>query len=293
MFPSFGSDEFFSFLSNNISNPNYGEYYDLVAQVVKRDSEKKIYGSGLNKTFRLSYHDVEEIIQEVQLSVFKSLVRFCRTSWNLAPQQRQEWLSVMVERRVFDYCDNAYGRNRFNTDSIDDPEAGIDLPDMQGEKRSVEDKILFNDCMETAESTHEALQFILSINTTPDKIIACILNKLSCINHDSKIKNGEPQKISALLYGMTAKNAAEIIIRKLSLMSKLVQCEASFANTVNSMNNMLSKTNDGIRNAEFKIYITAEVITKSTYWITKKLNEYWKSKKRIFRAGFDTPTAQL
>jgi len=78
MLPVFGSDECFNYIKEKISSPDFDHYYDAIAPIVKRDARERIYSKGLNKQYNLSNYDVVEIIQDVQISVRKLLMRFCR-----------------------------------------------------------------------------------------------------------------------------------------------------------------------------------------------------------------------
>jgi len=275
-FSNFGCNEFFNFISD-MSNPNYD--MNLICQVVERDARKIIYGKGYAQQYRLNYHDVEDILQNTVLSFLKSKERFCRTSWNKAPQQRQSWLVVCVERKVIDYCNNSHGRHRNLTDSINDEDTLIELPD-NPDIRGLENAF-FSESVnnpEIPESIYTVIDFMFSIDTTPDKMLTSLYNLMTLTNHETRIKNGQPKRVAELMNGKTARAAADIIIDELAQTGKLSDHKA-YADIVKSVQYMLSIVKDGVRNEDQIINLSPDAITKTTYWIVRKIKNHFGDKE--------------
>ena len=110
---TFGSDEFFERLQSCISSdtPSDHDIYKELVDVIKKYKGYEIYKKVRNKAA------VEDILQEVNLAVFKGLVDFLLDSRNNAPAQREAWLNSIVRNKIVDYL-------RRENDEVDttDPE---------------------------------------------------------------------------------------------------------------------------------------------------------------------------
>lgn len=269
---NFGSDEFYSFINQYIMDPSREDLYIEIAKVVEKDAKEILYKKGLLHSASIKPDDIADIIQEIQLSVRRSLVSFLKNSEGKSPSQRNAWLATIINRRVNDYF-RVYYRT-LNKQSLYS----------EYEKLATTDDELFDSFHSAADFNLilRLIDYICKINTTPEKIIAFLYNKILIALCCGERLNGFPEQIAAELNGQTLSRTASIIKDKLSLILSKEIPESVFEGLFEKLDDVT----DGEANGERPFDMTPRVITDSSHWISKKLK---KNKDYILRRENDEP----
>ncbi len=171
---TFGSDQTFSLIQEILLQDN-GEAYEPLCQILFEDVEMLInkYCQGVQTA------DKEDLRQEIVWNVLRDLPNFYEKSQNNTEQQRNKYLKSMTHNACMDFFRKAKRSVLTNASDINDPAIHAVAEDFS--KRIV-DRELFLD----------ALKGAFSINTTPDKLLAFVYNRLLGTMSG---KNGKPKEI--------------------------------------------------------------------------------------------------
>lgn len=115
----FGSQEFFERLKAGVAAGDPDVYVDLnntVEHAVRNLVRSKV-----------KFSDVDDVIQEIQLSVWQRVTTFLITSENNAPSQRNAWLIKVAKSRIIDFINHNY-RDRPDQFGDDEPTGGKPAP---------------------------------------------------------------------------------------------------------------------------------------------------------------------
>ena len=176
----FGSDDIFNLILENVDNKNYSGWYADVCESVAMEARLVLRKSGLSK------QDIEDLTQEVQIEVVQHLSEFVEKSKTYTPAQRSGWVGRITQNTLIDYL-RKYPQKRES--SID----GDVLPE-QADNTNLSTQVICR------VELFEAIRQIGSINTTPDKAMAFLLNRLDTA---SSGKSGLPSLIAEKFTGKT------------------------------------------------------------------------------------------
>lgn len=198
---NFGSDAFFCHLKKCVLDESH-DLYNNVYEVVKAYTIKYLNKRGITSANNILYKDIDDIIQDIQHTVFINLVSFIKKSGDRTEQERNAWLNTIIRRKVVD-CFRKKNNNVFYADD----ELLNCIPDNEAQTPKT--------FTEENKKLCELIAFICSINTTPDKIIAFLYNKIICLCSSTKKKSGSPAIIESELTDVPLGVAANIVKDKL------------------------------------------------------------------------------
>jgi hypothetical protein len=270
----FGTDEFYQYIKQHIGDGDYDSFYGEVESVVGSDARAILYKKGYASSANITKEDIEDIIQETQLSVLKDLVSFIRNSGAKSASQRNAWFSTIVDRRVKDFLRKHYRNAARNSLSFDDENVNIEVQDVI----DLENDYIAENDTEAGIAICNTLRHVCDIRTSPEKIVAFLFSKFIGSVHESKRSNGSPAEVAAMLNGQTVGYAAKLVKQKIC---NALRCEISdevFA----ALDDKLNAVEDGLRVAEREFYLSPRTITDSSNWIATKLK---KDKDEILMGG--------
>lgn len=181
----FGSDEMFQIINDNIRHPEKKDYlYNEIFHCVNKD------GAMLLRKKGISENDLEMLLQELQLKVFKNLARFYLDSVqkSYTETQRNAWLNTCVNNLVVDFL-RSNGRS-LAAESLED--IPVDIRDTSTERRG--ERIIF------ATFLFEAIRSVTLLKKSAVDVMIYLLNRVSSIQNQ---KNGKPSEIASTINGMT------------------------------------------------------------------------------------------
>jgi len=158
----FGSQEFFERLKAGVAAGDPDVYVDLnntVEHAVKNLVRSKV-----------KFSDVDDVIQEIQLSVWQRVTTFLITSENNAPSQRNAWLIKVAKSRIIDFINHNY-RDRPDQFGDDEPTGGKPRP-----TGPVPPTLADAEQMADYERCCRAISHICSLDMAPERILACLYN---------------------------------------------------------------------------------------------------------------------
>lgn len=176
----FGSDDIFNLILENIDNEDYSGWYADVCESVAMEARLILRKTGLSK------QDIEDITQEVQIAVVQSLDEFLENPKTQTRSHRNGWIDRVIRNTMIDYL-RKYPQKR--EVSIDD-----ELMPEQADSSNLGNQVMCR------VELFEAIRQIGSINTTPDKAMAFLLNRLDAA---SSGKSGLPSLIAEKFTGKT------------------------------------------------------------------------------------------
>lgn len=249
----FGSNEFFFYIKDNIQNENI-TMYNKIYDVVKHDTYN------IMSVYELSKEDREDILQEVEITVVRNLVKYLIESETCTEIQRNAWLRKVVKNKVYDY----YRKRGRILEFIGGEDV---LENATNEHDSIEECIIQQcDVKEVNAELLRAISKACYINTTPEKIIAFLLNKvLGALVLERT--HGSPQEVIRMLEGKTL-DVAFIIMKKEIQNALSVDIPDEI---YEGLNQKLEQRVEGeyVKNRRF--HISARTITDSSSWIKSKL----------------------
>lgn len=181
----FGSDEMFQIINDNIRHPENKDYlYNEIFHCVNRD------GAMLLRKKGISENDLEALLQELQLKVFKNLARFYLDSVqkSYTETQRNAWLKTCVNNLVVDFF-RSNGR-LLTAESLEDIPVGI--KDTSTERR--DERFMFATCL------FAAIRSVSMLKKSSVDVMIYLLNRVSSIQNQ---RNGKPSEIASMINGMT------------------------------------------------------------------------------------------
>lgn len=251
----FGSQQVFDYIKYNLSNAKNELWYDRLYAVVKGDV------MGILSAYKLQKSDKDDIVQEVKLSVTLHLVQFVCDSEYKTKEQRNAWLRTIAKRKVMDFFRKKY---KSLEDSIEDVTLNLEKEKKYLSCDDIEKKLKEN---ATETKLVRALSVLFSINTSPEKIIAFVFNRIIGTTENSR-KNGSPKEITDKFNGIEIQNMFEIMKQEL-------QGLVSFEIPSSVYLPLIKKIEHATEQGKVKILFTLSPrgITDSSNWITKKIRE--------------------
>ncbi|HCS73589.1 MAG TPA: hypothetical protein DIW17_06925 [Clostridiales bacterium] len=250
----FGLDTTYEYIKNNIGAQDNSKWYDYLYKIIENDALSVL------SEYKLQKADKDDIIQNAQLSVTRYLVSFVLKSSEYSVYQRNAWLRKIIKSRINDFFRE---KSRQYLQPVDEAAkaliiqpASANFTDLADEQAYFEEQLI------------GAIERVCSINTTPEKIIAFLLNRVSGSIELSR-KNGSPKDVAKMINGKAIDEAFQILKMKLC-------CILSVSVPDSALYELIKKIDDdtsGSRVGSFIISITPRSIADSSYWISRKLNK--------------------
>ena len=170
----FGSQEFFERLKAGVAAGDPDVYVDLnntVEHAVRNLVRSKV-----------KFSDVDDVIQEIQLSVWQRVTTFLITSENNAPSQRNAWLIKVAKSRIIDFINHNYEQ------------------------------------MADYERCCRAISHICSLDMAPERILACLYNAflIPAASSGDARKKGDPEAIVRRFSGRPLSELRDALWQELS-----------------------------------------------------------------------------
>lgn len=252
----FGSDGFFQYIKETLTDENTPCRYEVIYETVKKDI------AFLWKRYDLSEQDKQDIEQEIQLTVRRNLVSFVLNSEDKDEKQRNTWLKTVAIHKVNDYFSHYYKKGMDKQAPLNEAQ---DLHmNQDGEFCTITSDSLLYDPEQDLLS--RLLREICEINTTPDKIMAFIFSKVIPVALEHR-RNGVPKEVIQQLGG---KKLGMIFLAMKRYLRAVFQKEIPdyfFA----ALEEKLQKSMNGVKWSDQNFQMNARGITDSGNWISKKL----------------------
>lgn len=191
---NFGNQTVFDYVRKITTDPESDDDYHILYGIVRKDCLSLLYSCNL------SQEDKDDIIQNVQLSVFSGLIRYVETYANLSEPQRNAYLRTILFRRRDDLLARNYKRG---------PEISYDEDDFPQELCGTQDDMF--DALSTHEALQQALHFICKAPFPPAQIIGYLMTRST----SKSGKNGSPAEVARRLNGLPLWEAAQIVIEEI------------------------------------------------------------------------------
>ena len=191
---NFGTQSVFDYVRNMVTDPNCAEEYPVLYFVIRKDCME------LLSTTNLPQEDKEDIVQEVQMSVFSGLVDYVEVYASKAPAQRNAYLQTILLRRRNELLRSRYKRKHVSS---------YDVEDFPVELCGVQDD-MFDRLSDRNELTN-AFTLICSMKLPAEQIIAYLLGRCTALTG----KNSKPALVAQQLAGMTLHEAARYTFDRL------------------------------------------------------------------------------
>ncbi|MBQ4563056.1 MAG: hypothetical protein IJA58_01085 [Lachnospiraceae bacterium] len=253
----FGSQEIFNQICAMITDPDSSSDYEMLYETVRTDT------LALIRRDTFSEDEREDIVQNVELAVFRGLVRFAERFAEKSPEERNKFLCGIVYRKRADCLAQQYRAKNFVSYDVDDaPEIASD--------ELLEER--FMDRMQLRQDMLNSIYEVCSLRTTPDKIIAFFFNKLSAALGASG-KNGSPAEVRRMLAECTQRQAANAAVRELE---HLMGCRIPKKIVAPLYSKLAEVTAEGVR-GDLPFTLTVRDITDSSSWISSKMRKQKES----------------
>lgn len=174
----FGKESTFHYIQEKIRDADDTAMYEKLCYNVAQDARSIL------RNWHISKEDMEDIIQDVTISVFRRLTDFCVSSKYNTDAQRNAWLRKIVENKARDFLRKQNGNPTISLDDENCMEAvsAINI-----------------DCQISLRAElYDAIKRLGEMRTSPDKAMAFLLNKLDAASSE---KNGKPRHIAEELHG--------------------------------------------------------------------------------------------
>lgn len=233
----FGSEEVTGWIIDGITDPSNTAWREDLLEVVDRDTRGLLRG-------RVPPQDVDDLVQDVKLTVLKNLQGYYRNIYNNEVGQRNSWLKTIIfNSRASYYRDRA----RMQTDELDKALSISDQSFEQEEQR-----------LQDQATLYKAVQILAIIPTSPDRCLAFLLNRLSSIGRK---RNGRPQEIAQSMEGLPLGKVFQVV-------------EWQFAEQLDGRlpDDMLQPIWEKVEPvADQPFQLSAKIIKDSSSWILKAL----------------------
>ena len=247
----FGSQRVFDQMIAMLSDPDSVADYQELYEVVRADTLALIRRDTFTEEER------EDIVQNVELAVFRGLVRFAERFAEKSPEERNRYLCGIIYRKRADAMAEQYSaKNLVSYDTDDAPE----YTDGEWFEETLMDKV------QLRHNLMNSIYEVCSLRTTPDKIIAFFFNKLSAVLGASG-KNGSPAEVCRLLSQYNQRAAAEMAIREVEHLMGYRIPKKFIMPLYEKLEEM---TSEGVR-GELPFTLSVRDITDSSSWISSKM----------------------
>lgn len=252
----FGTNKVFEYIKYNLVSSVDEEWYNRIYAVIKADTLMIL------SSYKLSRDDKEDIIQVVQIAAVNGLAKYIRDSSDYSETQRNAWLKQIVKRKIADFFRRKY---RKLEDSAEDVISNEKMYMRFFSKDEIEEKYR-NEEIET--KLIHAIKCICEINTSAEKIIAFLLNKVIGSLEMSRM-NGSPKGVVDTLSGKTVLEASKYMKEQLQYMIS-INIPPQVYEGLDKKVDLVMKNEDYSKRM---FTITPRIITDSSNWITSKLKE--------------------
>jgi DNA-directed RNA polymerase specialized sigma24 family protein len=263
---TFGTDKFFRYLKDHIADNDYDSFYYEVASVVDADARAMLYSKGIRVSANISKEDIDDLVQEIQCSVFKGLYKFIRDFDHKEKGQRSAWLATIADRRIKDFFRRYYKRIETGALSLDNEDDYVKLQD-----RTIPDNdevIIAAENNEASTAIYNTLKYLFSIRTkNPERILVYLFNKFAVAFSDTARSSGSPKAVAELLNGNTLGYAAGIMKQ---IIRNTVRHDLP-ADVFDGLDEKLEMESNGIKNSERILYFETNRISDITNKISAKI----------------------
>lgn len=252
----FGTNEVFEYIKYNFENSPDEKLYNMIYDVVKADALTVLSSYNFNDA------DKDDIIQEVQISVSNHLAKYIRDSVDKNEEERNAWLKMIIKCKIADFFRKRY---RSAEDSLEDI-----IADDRTHMRYLSNDDIKEKYIREAEEDEliRAIKRVCEINTSADKIIAFLLNKVIATLEMSRM-NGSPKEIAAALSGKTIFEASDYMKKKLQAVISINIPPDTYEALDRKVDAAMSSEDPRKR----MFTITPRIISDSGNWIISKLQE--------------------
>lgn len=242
----FGKDSTFDHIEKHIYESGDGSWYRQLSTSIQNDAKM------LLRKYNIAEKDRDDIIQEVQISIFKKLPDYVEEFKDKTVQQRNAWLQTIVKNKIKDFLrKNSKRKEDYGTDREYEAADPFQLAESIIQKTEL----------------FEVLHQLCGIKTSPDRLLAFLLNKLS-VAMDGV--NGSPKELAEQMAGKKLQGVYEQV--KIQLQA-LLQYDIS-----DQILQPLWEKVEPYAQTEFQL--NARIITDSSSWIGKKLQKAAGENKR-------------
>lgn len=249
----FGSKEVFDTVSVMIADPDSAGRYEELYAIIRADTLSAIGRDTLSQEER------EDIIQNVELAVFRALVRYAENYADATPEERNSYLRRIIANKRNDCLAEQYRARQFvSYDADNSPE--------YSDNCIMEESLMNGE--QVKQELFQSIRGVCALRTTPDKIIAFLHNKVAAAE-DRGGHNGSPAEVSRKLSEFTQQAAADMAVSRLE---KLLQCRIPKSVFAPLYDKLRETTSEGIR-AELPFRLSARDITDSSCWIASKMRK--------------------
>lgn len=236
----FGSEDTLSIINRYLETGDSAAY-DALYTIIRRDTRL------LLRRWQIQPHDIEDIIQDIEISVFQHLVPFFLIALQNSVSQRNAWLKTIVNNRVFDFFRSERTRK------------AIAYPNALEETFELIDKAAGPETeFEVKVTLYSALKNLFTIKTTPEKVMCFLMAKLN-----STRVNGSIQDVCNIVNGKTLRDIYDLT-------------KKAFTQTMGYAipNDILSLLWDRVEPKQNnEIYVSARRITDTSSWIVTKMKD--------------------
>lgn len=234
----FGSERTLSFVNRYLDTGDAAAYDELYA-IVYRDSQQ------LLRRWRIQAYDADDLIQEIEMSVFQHIVTFAIAAADNSISQRNAWLKTIIRNKVFDFFRKERPRIT-NTD----PKAIEDIFDLFDKAYGADERL------ELKEAVFQSLKILFSLKTAPEKMMCFLMAKLS-----STGTNGSVQEICERVNGRT-------LIEVFYLTKRTIEEALGYAVPDDVFQGLLNQIED---KRDATVDVSVRRITDTSSWIVTKM----------------------
>lgn len=234
----FGSEGTLSIINRYLETGDSAAY-DALYRIIRQDALL------LLRRWQIQSHDTEDIIQDIEISVFQHLVPYFLTAAQNSVAQRNTWLKTVVKNRVFDF---------FRSERI---RKAITYPNAFEKLFWLIDKTAGPETeYELKAALFQALKDLFTIKTAPEKMMCFLMAKL----YSTRV-NGSIQDVCNAVNGKTLCDIYD--------MTRTAFLQTLGYAIPNDILSLLWKRVEPDQNNE--IFVSVRRITDTSSWITTKI----------------------
>lgn len=248
----FGSDEVFMRIKGMLSRPDSATEYARLYDILRADT---LY---ILRQCTLLPEEREDLVQEVSMVVLSRLSLFAAKFADSTAADRNAYLYQIIRNKRNDCLATKYHLSQCL--SYDAQAQLLLLPDAHEDIAVI---------FQRRQELFEAITQVCSLRTTPDKIIAFLLNKLTAAVSGSG-SNGCPADVAHILHDCTLRTAADIAVQELE---RVLDCPIPMKVLQPLYEKLAEPTSDGLR-GQLPFRLSVRDITDSSSWITSKMKKH-------------------